>query len=261
MKCPNCGTETSGKFCSNCGAALAGASCSTCGAPLTAGARFCHVCGTPLGAPRRGAGTGRANLVPWIVAGVAVALLVVVFVARSGGPSSSIPGGAGRGGASPSMPGAGPGGAATTDLSQMSPREQADRLFDRVMRAQEGGNASEVSFFGPMAVQAYAMLGKLDADARYHVGLLDAATGNEAGAAAQADSLEKESPRHLFAPLIRWEVANRRNDTAAMRRAYRQFLDNYDKEIASGKSEYDAHRTRLEGFREEARGALGAASR
>lgn len=259
MKCPHCGNEASGKFCSNCGAALAGASCSACGVPLTPGARFCHVCGTPLGASRRS--LGRSNSLPWIVAGVAVAVLVVVLVARFGGPSSSVPAGEGRGGASSSMPGAGPGAPATTDLSQMSPREQADRLFDRVMRAEEGGNASEVSFFGPMALQAYAMLGKLDADARYHVGLLGAATSNQAGALAQADSLDQESPRHLFPPLIRWEVANRRNDTAAMRRAYRQFLDNYDKEIASGKSEYAAHRTRLDGFREEARGALGANSR
>ncbi len=258
MKCPTCGNETSGKFCSNCGAALAGASCAGCGAPLTAGARFCHVCGTPLGAPRRS--SGPTNLVPWIVAGVAVAVLVVVLVARFGGPSSSVPAGDARGGVPSSMPGAGPGAPATTDLSQMTPREQADRLFDRVMRAEESGNTNEVSFFGPMAIQAYAMLGTLDADGRYHVGLLEVANGNEAGALAQADSLDQEFPRHLFTPLVRWEVAKRRNDTAGMRRAYRQFLDNYDKEIASGKSEYAAHRNRLDGFREEARGALGPGS-
>lgn len=255
MKCLNCGNEASGKFCSSCGAALAGASCSVCGAPLTAGARFCHVCGTPLGAPRRG--TSHAPLVPWIVSGVAVALLVVVFVARSGGPSPSIAGGGGTGGASPSMPG----GAATTDLSGMSAREQADRLFDRVMRAQESGNAAEVTFFGPMALQAYGILGQPDMDARFHIGLIEAALGNEAGATAQADSLEKASPRHLFLPLLRWEVAHRRNDTGAIRRAYRRFLDTYEQEMASGKDEYRMHRPRLEAFRDEARGALGTASR
>ncbi len=259
MKCPNCGTDAAGKFCSNCGAALAGASCAVCAAPLTAGARFCHVCGTPLGAPRRSA--GRHQMVPWIVAAVAVALLVVVFVARSGGPSSSIPGGEARGGAASSIPGAGPGGAASTDLSSMSPREQADRLFDRVMRASEGGNAGEVTFFGPMALQAYGMIGKLDVDARFHVGLIEAALNNHAGASAQADTLAKESPRHLFVPLIRWEVASRKGDPAALRRVYRQFLDNYDAEMASGKSEYQMHRTRLEAFRDEARGALGTTSR
>lgn len=251
MKCPNCGADAAGKFCSNCGAALAGATCANCGAQLTAGARFCHVCGTPLGAPRRTAGT-RPTL-PWVIAAVAVALVVVVWVARSGGPSA---GGPASGGASPSTS-----GAATTDLSTMSPREQADRLFDRVMTASENGKTGEVTFFGPMALQAYEMIGRLDADARFHVGLIQSALGNDSGATAQADSLAKESLRHLFVPLLRWEVANRRGDTAALRRAYRQFLDNYDAEMTGGKNEYEMHRKRLDAFRDEARGALGTTSR
>lgn len=251
MKCPSCGADAAGKFCSTCGAALAGASCAVCSAPLTAGARFCHVCGTPLRAPRRPA--SRNQMVPWIVAAVTVALLVVVLVARSGGPAAA-PGA--------SAPPAGMAGATgTTDLSTMTPREQADRLFDRVMRASESGNASEVTFFGPMALQAYGMIGPLDSDARFHVGLIEAALSNDAGASAQADTLARESPRHLFVPLIRWEVANRKQDTAALRRAYRQFLDNYDAEMASGKGEYADHQKRLEAFRDEARGAVGTTSR
>jgi hypothetical protein len=192
-------------------------------------------------------------MVPWVVAAVAVALLVVVFVARSGGPAAAPAGNA------PPAGMAGPVG--TTDLSTMTPREQADRLFDRVMRASEGGNASEVTFFGPMALQAYGMIGPLDADARFHIGLIEAALNHDAGATAQADTLARESPRHLFVPLIRWEVANRKQDTPALRRAYRQFLDNYDAEMATGKNEYDMHRTRLEAFRNEARGAIGTTSR
>lgn len=251
MKCPSCGTEASGKFCSSCGAALAGASCAVCAAPLTAGAKFCHVCGTPLGATRRGA--GRNPAIPWIVAGVVVAILVVVLVARSGGPAGA-PGAA-------AAPAGMPGGAGTTDLSTMTPREQADRLFDRVMRASEDGDTGEVRFFGPMAIQAYDMIGQLDADARFHLGLINAALGNDTAATAQADTLARDTPRHLFVPLIRWEVANRREDTAALRRAYRQFLDAYDGEMTTGKSEYEMHRTRLEAFRDEARGALGTSPR
>ena len=121
--------------------------------------------------------------------------------------------------------------------------------------------AASATFFGPMALQAYAMLGQLDPDARYHVGLIEMATGNAAGALAQADSLNREAPRHLFAPLHRWEVASQANDTAALRRAYRQFLDEYDRDTAAGKPEYADHQKRLEAFRNEARGAVGASSR
>jgi hypothetical protein len=201
-------------------------------------------------------------MAPWIIAGVAVALLVVMLLSRMGTPASSIAGGGAGSAASSSIAGAGGGGgrAATTDISQMTPRERADRLFNRVMTGSESGNRKEVSFFGPMALQAYAMLGNLDPDARYHVGLIDAAIDNPAAASAQADSLEKESPRHLFVPLLRWEAANRRKDTAAMQRAYRQFLDRYDQEMATDKAEYRDHRGRLEAFRDEARGVLGPSS-
>jgi hypothetical protein len=146
---------------------------------------------------------------------------------------------------------------ATTDISNMSPREQADRLFDRVMTAYEAGDSQQVEFFAPMALQAHAMLGTLDADARFHVGMIDAAMGNFDGAAAQADSIAAVSPHHLFVPLLRWEVANHQNDRAGIRQAYREFLDNYDKEMATGKTEYKEHKTRLEAFHDEARGALG----
>jgi Double zinc ribbon len=260
MKCPSCGQEAAGKFCSNCGAALAGASCPSCSAPLSAGARFCHVCGTALGAPRRpaahGAGMagGQAALVPWIVTGIAVAVLVVVLVARFGGAGAPAPAQASAAGA----PGAGQNGmVATTDISQMSPQEQADRLFDRVMTAHEAGDSQQVAFFGPMALQATAMLGPLNDDEHFHVGLLNAALGNYAATTAEADTIAKSDPRHLFVPLLRWEVASHDKDSAAMRRAYRQFLDNYDKEMASGRPEYAMHKTRLEAFHDEARGAVG----
>jgi Double zinc ribbon len=256
MRCPNCGREAAGKFCSNCGAALRGAICPSCAAPLPAGARFCHACGTALGAPRRPASPGplpagsQARLVPWIVAGIAVAVLVVVLVARYGAgaaPSAAA--------ASPTGSGTGPNG--MPDLSQMSPQEQADRLFDRVMTAHEQGDSQQVTFFGPMALQATAALGTLNDDEHYHVGLINAALGNFAATAAEADTIARDDPHHLFVPLLRWEVADHDKDAAGMRRAYRQFLDDYDQEIATGKPEYTAHKTRLDAFREEARDAVG----
>ena len=146
---------------------------------------------------------------------------------------------------------------ATTDISKMTPQEQADKLFDRVMAAHEQGDSQQVAFFGPMALQATAMLGTLDDEDRYQVGLINAALGNFAAAAAEADTIAKDDPHHLFVPLLRWQVANHDSDSAAVRRAYRQFLDNYSREMASGKPEYTAHKTQLEAFRNEARAALG----
>lgn len=254
MTCPTCNAEASGKFCSNCGAALSGATCRVCSAPLTPGARFCHLCGTALGARAARAGT---NTVPWIIAAVTAAVLVVVLVARMGGPSPPVAGQGAVGGASPSIaPGAG--GMATTDISSMTPRERADRLFDRIMRAVSRGDSGEVRFFTPMALQAYALLGPLDADTRYHVALIQAEAGDLAAVAAQADSLEAAAPRHLFVSMLRADVAQQRGNPAEVRRWHRRFLDLYDAEVATAKQEYRDHQTALDAFRQQALAASGS---
>ena len=103
----------------------------------------------------------------------------------------------------------------------------------------------------------HAMLGTLNDEDHYQVGLINAALGNFAATAAEADTIAQHDPHHLFVPLLRWQVANHGNDAAGTRRAYRQFLDDYDKEMASGKAEYKAHKTQLEAFHEEATGAVG----
>jgi hypothetical protein len=141
---------------------------------------------------------------------------------------------------------------ATTDISSMTPRERADRLFDRIMRAAARGDSGEIDFFTPMALQAYALLENLDADARYHIGLIQAEAGNLEATLAQADSIERSWPGHLFGGMLRAEVARRRGQTAELRRWYRWFLERYEQEQASGKPEYSDHRTALEAFRSEA---------
>lgn len=249
MTCPTCGADASGKFCSNCAAALSGATCRVCSAPLAPGARFCHLCGTPLGT-RAGP---RSGTLPWVTAAVTVAVLVVVLVYRFGGPSSSEP-------SSSIVPGT-PGGMATTDISAMTPRERADRLFDRIMRAVSGGDSGQVRFFTPMALQAYALLGELDADARYHVALIQAEAGDLATLSAQADSLEAESPRHLFVSMLRTEVAERRGNRSELQRWYRRFLDLYDSEVATRKKEYGDHQPALDAFRQSAQAALTTTGR
>jgi Double zinc ribbon len=242
MKCPSCGANASGKFCSTCGARLGAATCAACGAPLSAGARFCHACGAAAGAPAPGLRpTPRGPLLPWMLAGGAIVVLLVVLAVtllRPGAPAPAV-----------EVPSGG--GAAPVDLTQLTPREAADRLFERVMTAEERGDTAEMVRFAPMALQAYQMVGPLDVDARYHIGLISLAVDNLDGAAAQADSIVLAAPSHLFAPVLRARVALERGDAAARRRAEQAFLDRYEAEFARSLPEYQLHGALLEKYREE----------
>lgn len=189
---------------------------------------------------------------PWIVAAVAAVAFIAVVAFAVGRSLSGPPGSAARGGAPPGM------GAAGTDLRTMTPREQADRLFDRVMRAHEAGDTAQVNFFAPMAVQAYGLVGPLDADARYHVGLIQAISGNVDAALAQADTMQQAAPEHLMANMLKSGIELARGNQPAARRAYRAFVEHYESELAKNLPEYQAHRTAIEMFHEEAQAALGA---
>jgi hypothetical protein len=257
MTCPSCGAQASGKFCSSCGANLSGATCPSCGAAVSPGAKFCHKCGAGVG----GGGTGgpaRSSAVPWVVAAGTVVVLLVVLAVTLLKPGGAPAGGAPVAGPAAGMPG---GGAGPVDLSSMTPRDAADRLFNRVMSAEERGIKDTAQFFAPMAIQAYGMVGDLDADARYHLGLLNLVLGNYDAVDAEADSIAREVPTHLYASILRAEAARGRGDTAAVRRAERRFLDNYDAEAAAARPEYAQHQGVVKRFRDEARADLGQATK
>lgn len=245
MTCPNCGATASGKFCSECGAALGARTCRECGASLNAGAKFCHACG----APASGVGPGRAAAArmpsgtPWFVAGGAVVVLLVILAVtqlRQPAPAASAPAAA---------PAAGP-----VDLAQMTPRQAAERLFDRVMSDRERGQLDSASFFVPMALRAYGMLDSLDPLARFDIGLLEIVAGNPAGADAQADTIAQAVPTHLYASMLRAEAAVARGDAAAAKRAGAAFLRDYDAEMAAGRPGYRAHAPWLESYRDSVAG-------
>ena len=246
-KCPSCGQTATGKFCSGCGATLGAAACSSCGSAMTPGARFCHACGSPTETRPKKRGTTSA--LPWAIAGAAVVVLVIVLAVRL--PVSGQP---------PQQTGTAPIGLTNRpppDISSMTPRQQADRLFDRILTAVERGDSAEVNFFTPMGLQAYANLGKLDNDAHYDVGLINAVTGNETSALAHADSIETDVPGHLLAITLRHSVAEMRGDSAAVLSAYRRFLKSYEREIAAQRPEYQTHRSTIDSFYERARSSTG----
>jgi hypothetical protein len=183
----------------------------------------------------------------WLIAGLAVVTLSVVVLWR---------GGALRPAPAPEManPGNESGGAAgrAPDISNMSPEERFDRLWERVMRASEAGDTGTVARFSPMAIGAYGMLPAVNADLRFHAALLYLAVGELPQASALADTILAQSPGHLFGYVIRGDVADRENKLAPLNRAYRDFLSHYDAELKSGRPEYADHRPLLDNFRTRA---------
>jgi hypothetical protein len=214
--------------------------CHACGAQLAANVRFCHKCGAAVVSAQP---TGWRMGLPWGVAGAALGALVTVVAMRAGGGPQP----------QEAQTLGGPAGIRPPDISQMSPEERATRLFDRVMVLAQAGKDDSVQFFLPMALQSYDQLPALDADARYHVGLLHLAGGDAAGALAQADTIQRAVPTHLFAYVLRAHTFQQQGNRQGERRAYADFLRNEAAEVARNRPEYSDHQNALNAFREEAR--------
>lgn len=182
-------------------------------------------------------------------AGVSGVIMVLVAIRVWNGGQAAAP-----------PPPSGPVGSPVTDISQMAPREAADRLFDRIVRAAEAGDTAQVLQFQPMALTAYAMLPEQDSDTRYHVGLIHSLTGNVAAAEAQLDSLRATNPNHLLGAMLDFTLAQLAGDEAGRQRAYRVFLDAYDLEFTTRRPEYMAHQQAIEAFLATARSELGTSN-
>ncbi len=246
--CPSCGKPTGGKFCRHCGVALGADQCGRCGNALAPGARFCAQCGNSATATATAEGT-RAPLLWFLAGGVTVAVVggLVLGLNRGGGGAAAAP-----------VPlAAGADAAAVTDISNMTPRERFDRLYNRIMRASESGDETTVTTFAPMALSAYGMLEEIDADARYHAALIRLHTGDMAGARALADTILKNQRSHLFGIIVQGTIARFEKDQAALARSYADFLKHYDAEIAAKRPEYSEHPRSLEDFLAAARAASG----
>ncbi|MBA3893214.1 MAG: zinc ribbon domain-containing protein [Gemmatimonadales bacterium] len=251
--CPACGAAASGKFCSACGASLAPRSCAHCRAPLGAQARFCHRCGRPAGADARPAASDRTA---WIFAGAMCLFLIgaIVYNVTTQNPAPQVP----------DMSNVGAAGGDTTlqvgpapDISQLSPRERFDRLYNRIMQAAEQRDTLQVRRFTPMALGAYAQLDTFDADARYHAAVIRLQSGDLAGAHALADTILEQSPDNLLGHLVRGTAAGLAGDPGAEAQAEREFLRLFDREMAAGRPEYRDHAPVIESFKREAEGRDG----
>lgn len=228
------------------------AACSVCKAPLSSGARFCHRCGTPVGARPEAPAGGNAAVLPWSIAAVSLIVLISLLASRSW-ESGSAPNGATAEGppagmAAPFANGGG-GGGAPPDISQMSPEERADRLYNRVMTYAERGLTDSAAFFSPMAMMAYQAIGELSNDQRYHVGSIGLATGAKDGAEmaqAQADTLLKANPDYLLGLMLGARAQEVLGNTAKAKQYATKFLKVLNAELKKPVDEYAAHRPSID---------------
>jgi hypothetical protein len=238
-RCPRCGAAGASRFCTECGAPLRDAPCRACGNALAPGARFCFNCGTPVVAGERSAATSRRPpATPAKLFAIVSLLVIAAFIAGES---------AGRLTAPPTRQVAEQGGSAAMrasvapDISSMSPQERASRLFNRVMSYSERGQNDSARFFAPMAIQAYQMIGPLDAHARYDIGAISAAAGDPSAARAQADTILAAQPNHLLGLVLEIHAAELARDSAGAARFRRRLVAAASAERAKGLKEYDEH--------------------
>jgi Double zinc ribbon len=268
--CPNCGEPASGRFCSNCGMPLGGIACGACGAELASGAKFCHKCGTPVALPGAAEGLaagvggsagavsagppGRSggDVLPWAVAGVAFVALIAMFAGQRLAGGSSTAGAQGApaaSGSSVEMP-TGP----APDISQMTPQEQASRLYDRIMSAFEAGHMDTVQMFAPMAIGAYQNLGaSMTLDERYDLGRVAEVTGAYPLAAAEADTILREHPNHLLGLILAAQAAHSQNQATAEKKYLDRLVKAAPAEQRKNLPEYQQHENDIKAALAQAR--------
>ena len=217
--------------------------CHACGTSLSPGARFCHKCGANTALP---SGGGWRTGLPWGIAGLAIGALLTMLV-RTGRSDSPRAVSATESSGITTMP--------APDISQMSPEERAQRLFDRVMRLGEEGKTDSVQFFMPMALGAYQQLPALSLDSHFDLGLLHLAAGDPANALKEADAIRQAAPTHLFGFVLRARALAARGDSRGAAQAYRDFLKNEPAERTRRRPEYEEHGRILDAIHSEAAAA------
>jgi hypothetical protein len=185
---------------------------------------------------------------PWAVAAIAlVAVIALVvgqrFATSPSGTTDVLEGSNGQGTTPISAPGTEPerGMPRAPDISQLTPAQRAERLYDRIMTEHEAGRDDAVRTFLPMALAAYEMLGHLTPDQRYDVGRIGEVAGDAALARAQSDTILRERPTHLLGLILGASAARMSGDTARARRLEKKLVASAPTERSSPLPEYVQH--------------------
>jgi len=170
-----------------------------------------------------------------------VATALLMLVAYVGGQALARRGDSGDAGATQAGAASVPPTRAAPDISNMSPEERATRLFDRVMAYSEQGKLDSARFFAQMAIQAYQMIGPLDAHARYDIGTISAAVGETAIARQEADSILKAQPNNLLGLTLAIRTATMAGDATAAAKFRQRLVAAAPAERAKNVKEYQEH--------------------
>lgn len=190
---------------------------------------------------------------PWTVAAIALVALIALLVgqrfgARPTGTSDVLEGANGQGTTVITAPDAAPAGGMprAPDISQLTPSQRAERLYDRIMRENESGHPENVRAFLPMATAAYEAIAPLNLDQRYDLGRIGEVAGDTTLARAQADSILRERPTHLLGLILGAKAARMVGDEPHARQFEARLLAVAPKERATGRPEYLMHKNDIE---------------
>jgi hypothetical protein len=186
-----------------------------------------------------------------MVAAGALVLLVAIVAAQSMSSRASGPNMAAPSGAPMRAP----------DISQMSPRQITDNLFNRVMQLSEAGLADSARTIATlMAIPAFELHDALDADLRYDLARIAEVTGALHIANAQTDTILIENANHLLGLGMAARLARLRGNGAQADDLDRRLLAAERSELALGREEYRLHKSDVDSALARARRGGGRTS-
>ena len=192
---------------------------------------------------------GLAGVLPWAVAAIAlVALIALVVGQRFGARGNSTAEPIVDAGPAAGAPPRGPAGTMprAPDISQLTPEQRAERLYDRIMTEVEAGRTENVRTFLPMAIAAYEMLAPLNLDQRYDLGRIGEVGGDSALARAQADTILATKPTHLLGLILKGKAARMEGNEMRAREADAKLLAAEAAERSAGLKEYLLHKNDID---------------
>jgi hypothetical protein len=202
------------------------------------------------------------SILPWAIAFIALLAVVGALAGRDSVESApaaaaAAPPGAGGAPGAPNAPFANGATGPAPDISNMSPTERAQRLFDRIRSAAQAGDSSRVNTFLPMALAAFEMIPPADknADTRFSQATLAELAGAPELVRAQADTILAARPTNLLGLILRIRHAMMTDNATALATARAALIAAQSAEMAAPRPEYARFQGAIAQAVDEARAA------